>query len=133
MRFCFTGDLGRKHLPILREPVQLKDIDILLMESTYGNRFHDEISEVEEKLTKVINDTIDRGGKIFIPAFAVERTQEILYVLRLLMHQNKIPKLPIYVDSPLATSATDIFRIHPECFDEELLTATSEGLYPFLE
>ncbi len=126
VRFCFSGDLGRKHLPILREPVQLKDIDILLMESTYGNRFHDELAEVEEKLTKVINDTVDRGGKIFIPAFAVERTQEILYVLRLLMHQDKIPKLPIFVDSPLATSATDIFRIHPECFDEELLNANSE-------
>lgn len=126
IRFCFSGDLGRKHLPILREPVQLKDIDILLMESTYGNRFHDELAQVEEKLTKVINDTIDRGGKIFIPAFAVERTQEILYVLRLLMHQGKIMKLPIYVDSPLATSATDIFRIHPECFDDELLTANTE-------
>ncbi len=133
IRFCFSGDLGRKHLPILREPVQLKDIDILLMESTYGNRFHDELAEVEEKLTKVINDTVERGGKIFIPAFAVERTQEILYVLRLLMHQGKIMKLPIYVDSPLATSATDIFRIHPECFDEELLNANGEGLYPFLE
>ncbi len=133
IRFCFTGDLGRKHLPILREPTQLKDIDILITESTYGNRFHDELAEVEEHLTKVINDAVDRGGKIFIPAFAVERTQEILYVLRLLMHQGKIVKLPIYVDSPLATSATDIFKIHPECFDEEILNATEEGLFPFLE
>lgn len=133
IRFCFSGDLGRKHLPILREPVQLKDIDILLMESTYGNRFHDELAQVEDKLMQVINDTVKRGGKIFIPAFAVERTQEILYVLRLLMHQDKIPKLPIIVDSPLATSATDIFRIHPECFDEELTRANGEGLYPFLE
>jgi metallo-beta-lactamase family protein len=133
IRFCFTGDLGRKHLPILREPTQLKDIDILITESTYGNRFHDELEAVEEKLTQVINDTVNRGGKIFIPAFAVERTQEILYVLRLLMHQGKIMKLPIYVDSPLATSATDIFKIHPECFDEEILNATDEGLFPFLE
>jgi metallo-beta-lactamase family protein len=133
IRFCFTGDLWRKHLPILREPVQLKDIDILLMESTYGNRFHDELVEIEDKLTHVINETVNRWGKIFIPAFAVERTQEILYVLRLLMHQGKIMKLPIYVDSPLATRATDIFRIHPECFDDELLSATSEWLYPFLE
>jgi len=133
IRFCFTGDLGRKHLPILREPTQLKDIDILITESTYGNRFHDELEAVEEKLTQVINATVDRGGKIFIPAFAVERTQEILYVLRLLMHQGKIMKLPIYVDSPLATGATDIFKIHPECFDEEILNATDEGLFPFLE
>ncbi len=133
IRFGFTGDLGRKHLPILREPVQLKDLDILITESTYGNRFHDEISQIEEKLTKVINDTVDRGGKIFIPAFAVERTQEILYVLRLLMHQGKIMKLPIYIDSPLATGATDIFKIHPECFDQEVLEAKDEGLFPFLE
>jgi metallo-beta-lactamase family protein len=133
IRFCFTGDLGRKHLPILREPTQLKDIDILITESTYGNRFHDELEAVEEKLTQVINDTVNRGGKIFIPAFAVERTQEILYVLRLLMHQGKIMKLPIYVDSPLATSATDIFKIHPECFDAEILNATDEWLFPFLE
>lgn len=133
IRFCFTGDLWRKHLPILREPTQLKDIDILITESTYGNRFHDEIEAVEERLTKVINDTVDRGWKIFIPAFAVERTQEILYVLRLLMHQGKIMKLPIYVDSPLATSATDIFKIHQECFDEELLNAWEEWLFPFLE
>lgn len=133
IRFCFTGDLGRKHLPILREPTQLHDIDVLITESTYGNRFHDELANVEERLVKVINDTVDRGGKIFIPAFAVERTQEILYVLKLLMHQKKIMKLPIYVDSPLATSATDIFKIHPECFDEELTTARSEWLFPFLE
>lgn len=133
IRFCFTGDLGRKHLPILREPTQIQDIDILITESTYGNRFHEELAEVEEHLTKVINETVDRGGKIFIPAFAVERTQEILYVLRLLMHQGKIMKLPIYVDSPLATSATDIFKIHPECFDEEVLNAGDEGLFPFLE
>ena len=133
IRFCFTGDLGRKHLPILREPVQLRDIDILLTESTYGNRFHDELDQVEDKLTEVINATVDRGGKIFIPAFAVERTQEILYVLRLLMHRGKIMKLPIYVDSPLATGATDIFKIHPECFDEEILNAGEEGLFPFLE
>lgn len=133
IRFCFTGDLGRKHLPILRNPSQIKDVDILITESTYGNRFHEELADVEERLTKVINDTVNRGGKIFIPAFAVERTQEILYVLRLLMHSWTIMKLPIYIDSPLATSATDIFKIHPECFDEELTHATGEGLFPFLE
>lgn len=126
IRFCFTGDLGRKHLPILRAPTQLENIDIMITESTYGNRLHDELEAVEEKLTKVINDTVNRGGKIFIPAFAVERTQEILYVLRLLMHQGKIMKLPIYVDSPLATSATEIFKIHSNCFDEELTNATEE-------
>lgn len=133
IRFCFTGDLGRKHLPILRAPTQLENIDIMITESTYGNRLHDELEAVEEKLTKVINDTVNRGGKIFIPAFAVERTQEILYVLRLLMHQGKIMKLPIYVDSPLATSATEIFKIHSNCFDEELVNATEEWLFPFLE
>lgn len=133
IRFCFTGDLGRKHLPILREPTQLKNIDILITESTYGNRFHEELSDVEGRLTKVINETVDRGGKIFIPAFAVERTQEILYVLKLLMAQGKIMKLPIYIDSPLASDATDIFKIHPECFDDETSAIQAGGIFPFLE
>lgn len=132
-RFCFTGDLGRKHLPILREPTQIKDVDILITESTYGNRFHDELGDVEERLTKVINETVNRGGKIFIPAFAVERTQEILYVLRLLMNQGKIIKLPIYIDSPLASDATDIFKIHPECFDDDTKALEAGGVFPFLE
>jgi len=133
IRLGFTGDLGRKQLPILKDREQLKNLDFLLSESTYGDRLHDEIHQVEEQLAKKINETIDRRGKILIPAFAVERTQEILYVLRSLSHHGKIPKIPIFIDSPLAVSATDIFRLHPECFDEKLSKLLDEGKDPFSE
>ena len=133
LRLGFTGDLGRKKLPILKDPVQLENLDILMTESTYGNRFHDEIKDVKDKFAEVVNKTIDRGGKIYIPAFAVERTQEILYVIRELQHANKIPQIPIFVDSPLATNSTEIFGLHPECFDEELLDMIEKGQAPFLD
>ncbi len=133
IRLGFTGDLGRHDLPILQNPHQLKDLDVLITESTYGNRLHDEIEAVEEHLAQKINETVERGGKILIPAFAVERTQEILYVLRGLTIKNKIPKLPIFVDSPLATNATEIFRLHPECFDEDLVALMEQDKDPFAE
>lgn len=132
IRLGFTGDLGRKHLPILRAPEQLKNLDVLITESTYGGRFHQEIEDVESHLIKVITETVNKNGKIMIPAFAVERTQEIIFVLKKLMHDGKIMKLPIYVDSPLATDATSIFRIHPDLFDEELSQLRQEGIFPFL-
>lgn len=133
VRMGFTGDLGRHHLPILRNPEQLEHLDVLITESTYGNRLHEEISAVEDEFAAKINETAKRGGKIFIPAFAVERTQEILYVIRDLQHQQKIPKLPIFVDSPLAINATEIFRLHPECFDSELKEMMDRGQTPFLD
>lgn len=133
IRFGFTGDLGRKHLPILKDPVQIKDLDVLISESTYGNRLHDEITDVEDKFAAKVNECFDRGGKVYIPAFAVERTQEILYVIRELQHQNKIPEIPIFVDSPLASKATDVFHIHPECFDEKLLDMVNKGQDPFMD
>lgn len=113
------GDLGRKGLPILRDPQPLPDLDYLVIESTYGHRQHDPISTATEKLADVVNRTVNRGGKIIIPAFAIERTQELIYFLHLLNDTGKIPKLPIYVDSPMATNATAIFRVHQECYDEE--------------
>jgi len=114
-----AGDLGRKNLPILRDPQPLPDLDYLIIESTYGHRSHDPIDSAMEKLADVVNRTIERGGKVIIPAFAVERTQELIYFLHLLNDQNKIPKVPIYIDSPMATNATSIFRVHQECYDEE--------------
>ncbi len=132
VRFGFTGDLGRKDLPILRDPTQLENLDILITESTYGNRLHDDITEVEEKFAEAIDRCVARKGKIFIPAFAVERTQEILYVLRLLEQQKKIPTLPVFVDSPLATSATEVFRLHAECFDKKFQKLLASGKDPFL-
>jgi metallo-beta-lactamase family protein len=133
IRLGFTGDLGRKQLPILQDREQLTNLDILLTESTYGDRLHDEIKSVEEHLAKKINEAVDKGGKILIPAFAVERTQEIMYVLRYLTHKKMIPPLPIFIDSPLAVSATEIFRLHPECFDEDLQKLMEEGKDPFFE
>ena len=133
VRLGFTGDLGRESLPVLQDPDWLTDLDALITESTYGNRLHDEIPQVEESLTSAINQTVQAGGKILIPAFAVERTQELLLVLRELRREKKIPMLPIFIDSPLAVSATEIFRLHPECFDQELKRFISEGRDPFMD
>ncbi len=119
MRVGFTGDLGRKNLPILRDPEILPPVDYLVMESTYGNRLHDPIETAKDKLADVINRTVNRGGKIIIPAFALERTQELVYFFHILSDQNRIPRIPIYVDSPMATNATSIFRVHQECYDKE--------------
>ena len=118
-RLGFTGDLGRANMPILRDPNILQDLDILIMESTYGNRVHPPVEHMEEELAKTVRDVTDSGGKIIIPAFAVGRTQLIVYILHKLFDQNRIPEIPIYVDSPLAREATEIFRHHPECFDRE--------------
>ncbi len=115
----FSGDLGRKGLPILKDPEPIPPVDYLVMESTYGNRLHDPIENAAEKLAEVINRTISRRGRIIIPAFAVERTQELVYFLHLLSDEGRIPKIPVYVDSPMATNATSIFRVHQECYDEE--------------
>ncbi len=132
VRFGFTGDLGRKDLPILKNPMQLENLDILITESTYGNRLHDEISDVEERFAKEINECIERKGKILIPSFAVERTQEILYILRQLEQAGKIiNSIPIFVDSPLATSATEIFRRHTKYFDKKFQALLASGEDPF--
>ncbi len=118
-RLLYAVDLGRKNLPILRDPVQVKDIDYLILESTYGGRLHDDFSTTSDKLAQTINRTYHRGGKVIVPAFAMERTQELLYCLHLLEKEGGIPRLPVYVDSPLAVNVTEIFRLHPECFDRE--------------
>ncbi len=131
VKFGFTGDLGRKTLPILKDREQLENLDVYITESTYGDRLHDELTSIEEDFAAQINKTIKRGGKIFIPAFAVERTQEILYVIREMQHAGKLPQIPIFVDSPLATGATEIFQLHPECFDEKLNVLMDSGKNPF--
>jgi len=118
-RIGFSGDIGRKDMPILNNPVLLDDLDYLIIETTYGNKLHTKSEEVEEELASVINQTFNRNGKIIIPAFAVGRTQLLVYMLHKLFDQNRIPQVPIYIDSPLAVSATSVFQAHPECFDEE--------------
>ncbi len=131
VRLGFTGDLGRKCLPILKDPVQLEDLDILITESTYGNRLHDEIKDIEDQFSNEVNEAIKRQGKILIPAFSVGRTQEILYVIRELQHAKKLQAVPIFVDSPLSQSATEIFALHPECYDQELRAMIERGQDPF--
>ncbi len=119
LRIAFTGDLGRKHKAIIRDPEAVPDVDYLVLESTYGDRLHESSQGASERLASIVKATADRGGKIVIPAFAIERTQEIVYLLHLLEDRKRIPSLPIYVDSPMATNATSIFQLHPECYDEE--------------
>ncbi|HCV41967.1 MAG TPA: MBL fold metallo-hydrolase [Bacteroidetes bacterium] len=118
---AFTGDLGRPHLPILRDPVFIGGADYLISESTYGGRFHRPVEEMSEQLLEPILKACERKGKIVIPAFSVGRTQEIVYVLHKLSGEGKIDHLPVFVDSPLSVNVTDVFKRHPECFDKETL------------
>jgi len=121
-KIVFTGDLGRRELPVLRDPYKIEEAEILITESTYGERLHEPMSTAEEKLSAIINKTVERGGKIIIPAFALERTQELVYSLNGLMSVGKIPRdLVVFVDSPLAVNVTDVFRKHKECYDAETL------------
>ncbi len=119
MTIGFSGDLGRKNLPILRDPEIIPSIDYLVIESTYGDRLHDPIELIMTQLEDIINRTVQRGGKIIIPSFAIERTQELVFYMHLLNDQKRIPKIPIFVDSPMAFNATSIFRVHQECYDDE--------------
>lgn len=113
----FTGDLGRKNLPILRNPQLLPATNYLITECTYGDRLHGPMEQVGKQLAEVVNRTAKRGGKILIPAFSLERTQEIVYHLNRLWQENAIPDVPIFVDSPLAANVTEVFMNHPECYD----------------
>ena len=115
----FSGDLGRKNKAIINDPTPIPDVDYLVLESTYGDRLHESTDDAIEKLRTVVGETLKRGGKVVVPAFAIERTQEIVYYLHLLSDRGQIPKVPVYVDSPMATNATSIFRVHPECYDAE--------------
>ena len=115
----YIVDLGRKNLPILKDPFHFNDLDYMILESTYGGRTHDNIIYAEERLQTIIQRVYDRGGKIIIPSFALERTQEIVYCLNDLWENDKIPKIPVFVDSPLAVNVTDIFKKHQECYDSE--------------
>ena len=120
IRILYTGDLGRVGKPIIRNPAtDVPAPDYIFLESTYGNRLHEEPSVAMDDLVHVIRRAIDRKGKIIIPTFAIERAQELVYYLHLLVDKKKIPHIPIYVDSPMAVNATGIFQLHPECYDED--------------
>jgi len=117
--FVFSGDLGRKGMPLIHDPHQVETADYLLLESTYGNRLHEPFDKAEEELAEVISRTAARGGKILIPAFSLGRTQELIYSLHKLYNEGKIPEIPTYVDSPLSVNVTDVFRHHLISLDEE--------------
>jgi metallo-beta-lactamase family protein len=118
-RVAFTGDLGRRDRPILRDPEIPDRVDVLITESTYGDRLHDGTDKMDEDLARVVTRTHARGGKLFIPSFALERAQEVVFALKKLHTQHRIPKIRVYVDSPLTVAITDVFKLHPECYDAE--------------
>jgi len=117
IQFGFSGDLGRPNLPILRDPEKIPDVDLFICESTYGGRYHDDATNAEDSLASVINKAVDRKAKIIVPAFSVGRTQEIVYALHRIFQNKKTDTIPVFVDSPLSVNVTEVFRLHPECFD----------------
>ncbi len=129
----FSGDIGRRRLPILRDPQMPARVDALIMESTYGDKPHRDPDEAYEEMKTVISQTLERGGKVIIPAFAVGRTQELVYNLNMMYENGDLPpSVPVYVDSPLAVNATDIFKRHPDCYDAETLQWIERG-HPALD
>jgi metallo-beta-lactamase family protein len=130
-RFIFSGDVGRSVTPLLRDPVLAADAETLLLESTYGDRVHDPYEETGAKLAATIQRTVERGGKIIVPTFALERAQEVIFVLRGLLEQELIPEIPMFVDSPLTFDITQVFRMHPEYFEEEIANLYVKRESPF--
>lgn len=119
LRLVFSGDIGRKGLPIIRDPEFIDHADVLILESTYGNRVHEPNEDLEKRFLQILLDVYRRKGVLIIPSFAVGRTQQIVYLLQKLHSADQIPLIPVYVDSPLAIDATTVFRNHPEVYDKE--------------
>lgn len=130
-RFAFTGDLGRGHSDILRDPEHPRDVDFLLTESTYGNRVHEPLEDVHQRICEIVQRALDRRGKIIIPSFAVGRTQQLLDALFHLIRQGQLPAVPVYVDSPLSQQATAVFRQHPGAFNNRFRALLEGGSHPF--
>ena len=129
-KIVFSGDIGQKESAIIRDPDIVEDADILLLESTYGDRLHKSKEDTETEFISIINETHKGPGNIVIPSFAIERTQEIIYLLSKLFRSGKIPVIPVYIDSPLAISATEIFKKNSDCFDDEIKQIFSSGESP---
>ena len=133
VRFWFSGDIGRYNLPLLRDPILPSEVDFLLMECTYGDKPHNEPMKAFEEFQQVVERTVKRGGKVIIPAFAVGRTQELVYHLNMMMYARDVPPVPVFVDSPLAVNASTIFSKHPECFDDETRWFVQQARHPALD
>jgi metallo-beta-lactamase family protein len=127
----FSGDIGRPDKVILNDPTVFEEADYVIMESTYGNRYHQEISDIDDNLEEIVNENYQAGGNIVIPSFAIERSQELLYELNLLFLEKRIPSLKVFVDSPMANKVTQVFRNHPELFDEEMKDLLEDNNSPF--
>jgi metallo-beta-lactamase family protein len=125
-RLSYTGDLGRPGLPILRDPAPVPAGDLVISESTYGGHTHEPVEETAEQLGQVVRGTAERGGKVIIPAFSVGRTQTVVYFLHQLIGAGRLPELAVYVDSPMAVRATEVFKAHPECFNDNALRQLQE-------
>jgi metallo-beta-lactamase family protein len=130
-RYLFSGDIGRGDDDILRNPQPVEEVDYLQVESTYGGRLHAPKANANEQVGQLVRETIERGGKVIIPSFSVGRTQQIVYTLHKLTLAERLPKIPIFVDSPLSVNATEIYRLHPECFNESLYKFLREKENPF--
>jgi metallo-beta-lactamase family protein len=131
VRLGFTGDVGRGDRPILRDPHPMADCDVLITESTYGGKVHEPSERAKDRLAEVVAAAARRGGKVLIPAFAVGRTQELVFKLNELTNEGRLPPIPVFVDSPLAIDVTEIFKAHPECYDADLLRYIEEDSDPF--
>ncbi len=130
-RYLFSGDIGRPNQMILRDPEPVADVDFLQIESTYGARTHNDPVNATEDLCRLVSGALGRGGKVIIPAFSVGRTQTLVYELRQLTDAGRLPQVPVFVDSPLSVNATEVFRLHPECYDEETSRFLNEHGDPF--
>jgi metallo-beta-lactamase family protein len=117
-RLLFTGDLGRPELPLMKDPETVGGVDLLMMESTYGDRNHPDIEHLDRQLGEIVRTTIKRGGRVLIPTFALERAQEVLFSLERLHDAGELPRVPIHIDSPLAIAITEIYKLHPEWLDD---------------
>lgn len=131
-RIAYTGDIGRPENKILTPPAPFPQCDILITESTYGDRLHKDNINAQKELLSIIHDTcVEKQGKLIIPSFSVGRTQELVYTLNNFYNENRLPRIEIYVDSPLAINATEIFRLHPECFNDNIRKVMERDPDPF--
>jgi metallo-beta-lactamase family protein len=129
-RVLFSGDVGQWGKPILRDPTLFTEADYVIMESTYGDRDHDTREDIETQLADVVRQTIDAGGNLVVPTFAIERAQELMYHLSRLMEAQAVPRVPVFLDSPMAVEATEVFERHRECYDDETWELIRSGRQP---
>ncbi len=130
-RYLFSGDVGRGNDDILRDPQPVENVDYLQVESTYGGREHTARTDADETVCRFVCDTLKKSGKVIIPSFSVGRTQQIVYVLHELTLAGRLPRVPIFVDSPLSVNATEVYRLHPECFNDSIYKFLREKENPF--